>query len=390
MKRLGLYIHIPFCIEKCRYCDFLSFGGNDESLHLAYIEALIAEIENIKGCGYEADSIYIGGGTPSLLNSDSIIKMMDAVSKAFAVSDNAEISIEANPKTVTTQKLSAYHSAGINRLSMGAQSTDDGLLKVLGRVHNSSDITVNYEQARKAGFDNINIDLMFAIPGQTRKQWMNSLSDIINLGPEHISFYSLQLEEGTPFYRMFTEGTLEYIDDETDRNMYHDAIEKLNSSGYMHYEISNAAKPGYQCEHNLKYWSMDEYLGLGLGSHSYINGQRFSNERNLYKYIETGNKLIKKEKISMKQISGLSPFVVWEHKNSRQDDISEYIFTGLRKIEGIQLNDFTDRFGISVNEIYNNEILEHIENGLLELSEERLKFTLKGIDLSNFVLVDFV
>lgn len=389
MKRLGLYIHIPFCIEKCRYCDFLSFGGNDESLHLAYIEALIAEIENIKGCGYEADTIYIGGGTPSLFDADSIIRIIDAVSKAVSVSNGAEISIEANPKTITPEKLSAYRSAGINRLSMGAQSTDDGLLEILGRVHNSSDIKVNYEQARKAGFDNINIDLMFAIPGQTRKLWMDSLSDIINLGPEHISFYSLQLEEGTPFYRMFTEGTLDYIDDETDRNMYHEAIEKLISSGYLHYEISNAARPGYQCRHNLKYWSMNEYLGLGLGAHSYVNGLRFSSERNLNKYIETGNRIKKEEKITSEQISR-RPFVVWEHKNSKSDDISEYIFTGLRKIEGISLKAFKDRFGIPINEIYNNEIIKHIENGLLELSEERLKFTLKGIDLSNSVLVDFV
>lgn len=390
MKKLGLYIHIPFCVKKCRYCDFLSFGGNNCDLHLPYVEALKTEIGSASYDDFTVDSIYIGGGTPSLMPPDAIGGIIDKIYSIFSIDTNAEITIEANPNTLTRGKLSEYINYGINRISIGVQSLDDSLLNTLGRIHKADDFYESYEFARSAGFKNINVDLMFAIPGQTLEQWMSTVNKIIEMRPEHISFYSLQLEEGTLFYRMFEEGTLDYIDDETDREMYHMAIAGLKNNGYIHYEISNASKPGCNCRHNLKYWSMDEYLGFGLGAHSYINNIRTSNEVNIDSYIETAEKYAIKTAHGMKKLQ--SPFIIWKHQNTRKDEISEYIFTGMRRIEGISLSDFEKRFGISLLDIYEKEVRSHIMNGLLEMDEykKRLKFTGKGIDLSNTVLVDFV
>jgi oxygen-independent coproporphyrinogen III oxidase len=391
MKRLGLYIHIPFCIEKCRYCDFLSFGGRDTSLHSAYVEALLAEIENANGDGFIVDSIFIGGGTPSLLEAEHICRILNQINLGFTLHPDIEITIESNPKTLTREKLMAYRNMGINRLSIGAQTLNDELLGFMGRIHNAKDFVENYWEARACNFANINVDLMFAIPGQTLQIWDNTLSEVLSLKPEHISFYSLQLEEGTPFYRMFEEGNLNYIDDQTDRRMYREAIAKLERGGYVQYEISNAARPGFECKHNLKYWSMDEYLGLGLGAHSYINGWRFSNETDLVSYMDLGHQLTKQSNEKQRNLHN-SPFVVWENENTRQDDISEYLFTGMRQIEGISLDHFQRKFGVPILEIYASEISKHIKAGLLknDLSNGRLRFSDKGIDLSNSVLKDFV
>lgn len=384
---MGLYLHIPFCIRKCNYCDFLSFGGTTEDEQKDYFRVLLHEIEhysNIYSNKYYVDSIFIGGGTPSLVEEGLIHELMSAVRNGFSVDQNAEISIESNPKTLTKNKLDTYLAAGINRLSMGVQSFDANLLSAMGRVHSPEDILANYTLARECGFRNINLDLMFAIPGQTKQIWLDTLKQAIGLEPEHISFYSLQLEEGTPYFSMFQEGSLKEIEDELDREMYHEAIKTFNDSGYHHYEISNASKDGYQCRHNLKYWSMDDYLGLGLGAHSYMDGVRFSNITNLKDYIQAAQN---------KASSNRSPFVQWHHKNTKEENISEYIFTGMRKLEGLDLRDFESRFEKSIEDIFSanwHKLQKYIDEEYLVKSAGNMRFTINGIDISNTILTEFV
>ena len=376
-KPLGLYLHIPFCLQKCRYCDFLSFEQSDRDLHKAYLQAVKREINyygKIYRNKYYVDSIFIGGGTPSVLEEALTAELLDAVRAAFSLPDSTEITIEANPKTLTRNKLNVYGASGINRLSIGAQSLDDDLLQVLGRVHSAEDVIETYHMARDCGFENINLDLMFAIPGQTMDLWLQTMNRSLGLEPDHISFYSLQLEEGTPFFQAFMNGSLTEISDEIDREMYHKALQMLKASGYVHYEISNAAKEGCECRHNLKYWSMEEYLGLGLGAHSYISGTRFSNQRDVSSYLKANPEEI----------------VQWSHTNTEQDNISEYIFTGMRKLQGISLRDFERRFGTSLLTLYAKETEQYRKECLVEIKEDRLRFTEKGIDLSNRVLADFV
>ena len=315
---------------------------------------------------------------------------------------DAEITIETNPGTLAVEKLNAYRDAGINRLSMGVQSLNDDLLEVLGRIHTKDVFLNNYQEARKAGFTNINLDFMFAIPGQTADDWADTLAHAVDLKPEHISFYGLQIEDDTPFYTLFAEGKLKPIDDETDRKMYREAVETLQANGYQRYEISNAARPGFACRHNLKYWALDEYLGLGLGAHSYLNGWRFSNGKDLTSYIINGARLktdtceqatgLNAESETSSFDPSLSPFVGWKHQNTRKDDISEYIFTGLRRTEGISRKAFADRFSVSIDELFKEEIKKHVSKGLLKTDEsgDRLLLTADGIDISNDVMADFV
>ncbi|NLP30901.1 MAG: oxygen-independent coproporphyrinogen III oxidase [Clostridiales bacterium] len=373
-NKLGLYIHIPFCIKKCRYCDFLSFSYSDKDLIWAYVNTLVSEIRRqSKEYDYRVDSIFIGGGTPTLVDAEHIWKILDGIYRSFQVESNVEITIESNPKTLSKEKLKAYHGMNINRLSMGVQSLNDGLLDLLGRTHSAKDFYNNYEDARIIGFDNINLDLIFSIPGQTVSIWVETLNKVLELNPEHISFYSLQLEEDTQFYKMYEEGKFNLIDDETDRFMYHKALSLMKEKGYIHYEISNVARPGYECRHNLKYWSMENYLGLGLGAHSYINGYRFANLGDIKEYIDGTEK------------------VDWFHRNSEKDDITEYIITGLRKIEGISLKDFERRYRANLCDLYKESIDKHRKDGLLEIDTNgSLKLTMLGIDIANKVLVDFV
>ncbi len=396
-KVLGLYIHIPFCIKKCRYCAFLSYDGAEErSLHSAYTRALIEEIRFWgRKTGAEetsVDSIFIGGGTPSILPEEEILAILQACRNYFDVSEDAEITLESNPGTLSKEKLLAYQAMGINRLSIGVQALNDQLLAGLGRIHTAEDFIRNYKEARAAGFTNINIDLMFGIPGQTPALWEETLKQAIGLQPEHLSFYSLQIEEDTPFYDLFAEGSLKETDDQTDRKMYHTAIAELEKNGYLHYETSNASKPGFSCRHNLKYWSMDEYLGLGLGAHSYFNAFRFSNETELSSYIAKADQSKGKEESSVFTDPKESPFVVWSHQNTEKDEISEYIFTGLRRIDGISRAAFLERFSVFLDDLFEKEIKGHLKKGLLENAEDgdRLRLTAEGVDLSNYVMVDFV
>lgn len=395
---LGLYIHIPFCIRKCNYCDFLSFGGVPEEEQRAYFHALFQEIEyysRVCNNKYYVDTIFIGGGTPSLVEENLIRDLMQAVRAGFSVSPDAEITIESNPKTLTERKLNTYLSAGINRLSIGAQSFNDQLLKSLGRAHFAEDFLSTYSLAKKCGFDNINIDLMFGVPDLTMGIWMDTLTQAVSLAPKHISFYSLQIEEGTPFYSMFQDGSLKETEAELDRKMYHSATEFLKQNGYLHYEISNAAKEGFRCRHNLKYWSMADYLGLGLAAHSFIEGRRFSNITELDRYISAGigsrlSEGIVKPAGDSNEKAPLSPFVIWNHRNTREDNISEYLFTGMRKIEGISLRDFVNRFGVSLESIHGKTLEKYQKEGLIDITDGLLRFTEMGIDVSNRVLADFI
>ena len=382
MKKLGLYLHIPFCMKKCLYCDFLSFAETGAVIQKSYMEMLIQEIilkGKLYGKNYITDTIFIGGGTPSLIDEALIVDLMSAVKANFNVLEDAEITIESNPKTLTKNKLEAYSRAGINRISIGAQSMDDNCLKLLGRIHTAEDFVENFNFARDAGFKNINIDLMFAIPGQSMEIWKESLKKVIVLQPEHISFYSLQIEEETPYFEMFKAGKLNQTADEIDRNMYHLGIEMLKEAGYSNYEISNAAKPNFECIHNLKYWSFTDYLGIGLGAHSFIDCIRSSNTRDMELYME--------------QCRNGQNAEDWHHINTQKDNISEYIFTGLRKTEGIDLRKFRNIFGIPIEEYYKEQwpnINKFIRDKYLFMRNDKLLFTEKGVDISNTILVEFV
>lgn len=393
---LGLYLHIPFCIRKCNYCDFLSFGNVPDEQQNSYFTALTREIEEMGKVYrniYYVDTIFIGGGTPSLVRESLIEGMMAAVRGSFRVAEDAEISIESNPKTLTEQKLKTYLAAGINRLSIGAQSMNDRLLEYMGRVHTDGDFLRNYVLARECGFGNINIDLIFGIPGQTLDVWMETLNGALKLKPEHISFYSLQIEEGTPFFDMHRSGRLKPVDEETDRSMYHKAVEGLEKNGYLHYEISNAAIKGYHCRHNLKYWSMGDYLGLGLGAHSFVKGIRFSNVTDLSRYIQVGMQNNGCGNKKSDHDGTDSPFLEWCHINSNEENISEYMFTGLRRLAGIDMNDFEIRFGRRMEDVFSTNwrrIKKYIDEGYLIELNGTLRLSIKGIDISNAILREFV
>lgn len=374
---LGLYIHIPFCVKKCSYCDFVSFEGCDDRLQRDYAAELVKEIRHwgyLYDKRFRIDTIFFGGGTPSLVDESLLCELIASIRGSFPVDSDAEITLEANPGTLTARKLEAYSAAGVNRLSIGVQSLDDEMLKNLGRIHSVDEFLKNYLLARKYGFNNINIDLMFAIPGHSLEIWADTIRKAVELAPEHISFYSLQIEENTRLYTMLKSGEIQQISDVLDREMYHMAIEALNAAGYSHYEISNASKQGYECRHNLKYWSMENYLGLGLGAHSYIDGLRFSMTEDLQGYLN-GEK------------------VKWQHKNDLKDDVSEYIFTGMRKTRGISLEDFRKRFGKELFEFYPEQrglIGQFEQNGFIEVRDGFMRFTVKGFDVSNRILSEFI
>ncbi|MDR2089877.1 MAG: radical SAM family heme chaperone HemW [Clostridiales Family XIII bacterium] len=379
MQKLGLYVHIPFCERKCFYCDFLSFGGADASAREAYVRALVAEIAlqgELYGGAFCADSAFLGGGTPSLLSAEQLTRILRELFRSFSRTRDCETTMEANPGSLDARKLEAALSQGMNRLSIGAQSLSDELLRKLGRVHTHADFLATYEAARRAGFSNINLDLMFAFPGQTLADWRETLAEAIDLRPEHISFYSLQAEEGTPMWEALRDGRLVATDEDTDREMYRFAVRALADAGYERYEISNAAKPGFRCRHNLKYWSMDAYLGLGLGAHSYADGVRFSNVESLEAYLAAAE--------------GRAPFRAQAHVNSREDRISEYMFLGLRRAEGISEADYAREFGEDVRARFGGEIDRLIGEGLLERCGDALRLTPQGIDVSNRVFVAFV
>ncbi|MDR2162924.1 MAG: radical SAM family heme chaperone HemW [Clostridiales Family XIII bacterium] len=375
---LGIYIHIPFCKHRCRYCTFLSddeTGDKERSLYVAQLRREIAGKSELYAAGRVVDTIFIGGGTPTILPIAEIDDIIEAVYSRFCVADDAEITIEANPGTVDREYLRGVREVGANRISFGVQSFDDGTLRRLGRIHTSREAVESYDAARAAGYGNVNIDLIFGLPDQSVGSWAGDIRTSLGLRPDHISFYDLQLEEETPLYEDVISGRLEALSDIEDRRMYHSAVDALTVSGYEHYEISNAALPGMKSRHNLKYWSMDDYLGFGLGAHSYMDGRRFVNTEFRSDYIKAGS--------SEQMVSSY-------YNNTPGDEMSEYIWLGLRRTDGISLTDFSERFGEDFMKLYASEMENLIERKLLMCDGDKLRLTALGLDLSNVVFREFV
>lgn len=369
---LELYIHIPFCVKKCDYCDFLS-GPANRSRQEAYVTALLKEIRSLSyDGGRQVVSVFFGGGTPSLIEAAFIEKILFNLKEKFSVSPEAEITIEANPGTLTQEKLEIYRRAGVNRLSLGLQSADDRDLRMLGRIHTYEEFLESFFLARKCGFSNINVDLISAIPGQTLEGWHRNLRTAAELGPEHISAYSLIVEEGTPF----ASRELDLPDEDTEYSMYEDTAKILSEYGYHQYEISNYAKEGMECIHNIGYWKRREYLGLGLGAASLYEEVRFSNTRDMEEYLAGSSK---PEQIRMEV----------QHLTQR-DEMEEFMFLGLRMTDGVLEKDFADYFGVPLSQIYGKVLHKYEQMGFLEQKDGWWRFTRRGIHVSNVILAEFL
>ena len=401
---MEIYIHIPFCIKKCDYCDFLS-GPSGPKEQADYVDALLEEINAAEeGKGRSVSSVFIGGGTPSVLDERFIGEILNHIRRKFQIADHAEITIEVNPGTADRNKLQAYRTYGINRLSIGLQSPDDRELKILGRIHNYEQFLETYRSAREAGFDNINIDLMSAIPDQTYEGWIHNLRTVAGLDPEHISAYSLIVEEGTPLYEEYGEmcadlekygdyasmpkrlqtkyeGCKCLPDEETDRNMYHHTKTTLAKLGYERYEISNYARPGYACRHNIGYWNRTDYLGIGLGASSLIDPMRWKMTSDLSDYLECGK--------NQGDFANLREEVQTLRVSERME---EFMFLGLRLTKGIELQTFEHQFGKSFWDVYQNAADKLFSEQLLCLDESKknLRLTDYGVDVSNYALAEFL
>lgn len=380
-KQLGLYIHIPFCVRKCVYCDFLS-GPADDPTKEAYVQALCREIdETVKDLteqkkinNYEVQSIFFGGGTPSAIDANLIAMIMTKIKDCFVLSKDAEISMECNPGTLTKEKAMIYRAAGINRISFGLQSAHNTELKMLGRIHTFEQFCESMQIARDAGFDNINVDLMSALPGQTLQTYRETVEKVLALEPEHISAYSLIVEDGTALSRNL-ESYPELPDEDTERQMYYLTEDLLQKAGFEHYEISNYAKPGLACRHNLSYWERKDYLGFGTGAASLFENVRYSNISELPEYIAH---------------ESLDQIRIDQHKLSVEEQMEEFMFLGLRKIQGINEHEFSYEFTRNIEEIYKEVIDRNISLGMLEETGNMLKLTGRGIDVSNVIMSDFL
>ena len=385
MFPLEIYIHIPFCVKKCAYCDFLSAPSTEEERE-RYVNLLCEEIaaSSVRAKEYEVVTVFFGGGTPSILKGEQIERILKVLRERFAIAENAEITLEMNPGTVTGEKLEIYKRAGINRLSIGLQSVHNGELKMLGRIHTYEEFLESYHMAREAGFDNMNVDLISAIPGQTVESWKKTLSTILELQPEHISAYSLILEPGTPFYELYAKENdkAEKLlpDEDAERQMYRQTIVMLKEAGYERYEISNYSRPGYECRHNLGYWNRVPYLGFGIGAASLVPQEmsvkgkmcRYSNPDNIEEY----------QKCFLDKFKG-EPL-------EREDEMEEFMFLGLRKTSGVLKGQFRSCFQTGIEEVYGGQ-LEKLKNfRLIEENEERIWLTERGIDVSNMVFVEFM
>ncbi|MDO4490444.1 MAG: radical SAM family heme chaperone HemW [Lachnospiraceae bacterium] len=375
--QLELYIHIPFCVKKCAYCDFLSFRGGREQQRV-YVEALLKEIqarstqENLKG--KQVVSIFFGGGTPSVLPAGWIREILDCVRQCFSLAQDVEISLESNPGTLDREKLSVYRAAGINRLSLGCQSTEDQELQMLGRIHTWQQFLESYSLAREAGFSNINVDLMSGLPGQSAASWEQSLRRVAELQPEHISAYSLILEEGTPLYEQ--QEQYAFPEEEEERLMYESTWRILENYGYQQYEISNYSLPGRECRHNLGYWTGTEYLGLGLGAASLLENRRFSNTGDRERYVslcETPGMLEEQQELL-----------------TEEDRMGEFMILGLRLNRGVSSREFQEKFGRSLQEQYGAVIEKYEKWNLLVREGEYLHLTREGISVSNQVMAEFL
>ena len=372
LRPLAIYIHIPFCEQKCRYCDFLSAQATDETKY-KYVNALLHEIMHTDGSRYIVTSVFIGGGTPSCVQSFYIVKIMEILRRRFKFADNAEISMEVNPGTVRKSSLADYTLAGVNRLSIGLQSTFDEELRKLGRIHDYKIFLNTYGIIRAAGFDNVNIDLMSSLPNQTTEKMQINLERVVGLHPEHISVYSLIIEKGTPFEKAYADGELKLPDEDTEIEIDKLTRSYLAEHGYMRYEISNFAKPGYECKHNLVYWDRGEYLGFGIGAASLIGHTRFTNTRHLKQYIASNG------------MSGVKT-----QNLSQKDEMEEFMFLGLRKVEGVSEEDFKSYFGQDMKEVYGDILEKQKAGGFIEHLKDRWAFSEQGMDISNSLMAEFL
>lgn len=381
LNELGIYIHIPFCKQKCYYCDFVSYSNKCSEVK-EYIESLKKEIEEFDFSNYKVTSIYIGGGTPSYIDSIYIVEILSELKEKLKCNliefKDIEITIEVNPGTVDTKKLNDYKKSGINRLSIGLQSTKNDILKKIGRIHTYQEFLEIYKLARETGFKNINIDLMIGIPGQKIGDLKNTLQDIIKLEPEHISVYSLIIEENTPIEKMLENGEIKLPDEDLERNMYWYVKNTLELNGYNHYEISNFAKLGKESRHNLNCWNQEEYIGFGVAAHSYLNGIRFSNTINVEEYIQHIESNRKEENIQI------------EESQSLEDKKNEFMMLGFRKIQGVDIARFKEKFIDNPIFLYRENLNKLVEEGLIEVDLNHIKLTNKGIDLANLVFEEFV
>lgn len=376
MRELSLYFHIPYCKSKCYYCDFNSYADKKETVN-KYFQCLLKEVEMYKEHkNVTVKTIFIGGGSPSLVDSSNVTKIINKCKQTFKMGKNVEISIEGNPESLTKAKLQKYKDCGINRLSIGLQAWQNNLLKDLGRIHTVEQFISAYNIAQKVGFKNINIDLMFGLPNQTMNNWVETLEKTMELNPEHISCYSLKLEEGTKLYDAYDKGALALPDEDTEREMYYKAKEVFEKNGYKQYEISNFAKQGFECSHNSTYWTYREYIGFGAGAHSFLDLNRSENEANIEKYIEK----IKKGQFAYHERQAIS----------ESEQMSEYIITKLRMSEGIKKNDFNKRFKVKIEDMYKSVIDRFVDEGLLEENRRYIRLTDKGLDFGNVVMREFI
>lgn len=380
-EELGIYIHIPFCMQKCLYCDFVSYINKSECVK-EYINCMIKEIQSYDFKKYNITTIYIGGGTPSFIESDYIKEIINVIQNKLEKNDtrweDIEITIEVNPGTVTLEKLNDYKTVGINRISLGLQATQDRLLKQIGRLHNYKDFLEAYELLKRVGFNNINVDLMIGLPNQSIKDLKESLEKIIKLNPNHISVYSLIIEDGTPISKLLDEEKIKLPDEEIERQMYWYVKNKLELNGYNHYEISNFSKKGKESKHNLNCWKQKQYIGIGAAAHSYFKDIRYSNTNNIEEYIKNikENNIEKNRKI--------------EEKQTIEDKKNEFMMLGFRMIEGVNIADFKAKFVDNPLYVYREKIKKLTDEDLIEVDLNNIKLTNKGLDLANVVFEEFI
>lgn len=385
-KELGIYIHIPFCKQKCYYCDFVSFSDKIE-LQEKYIETLIKELKSYNFEEYDVTTIYIGGGTPSYISSGLIKKVLENIKSKIKNNktkwEDIEITIEVNPGTVNKEKLEEYKNQGINRLSIGLQTTNDILLKKIGRIHTYKDFLDTYNLARNIGFANINVDLIIGLPEEIISDVKKDLENIIKINPEHISVYSLIVEEGTKIENLLNENKITLPDEECERRMYWYVKNTLELNGYNHYEISNFAKENMESKHNINCWDQKEYIGLGISSHSYVENIRYGNTSNLEKYIEN-NDFANEQELETKKIR------IVDEVQSKEDMEKEYMMLGLRKTEGIKVSKFKEKFGENPIYIFRNELEKLVKENLIIVDGDNIYLSNKGLDLANLVFEEFI
>ncbi len=379
-KNISIYVHIPFCVSKCNYCDFISYADMNSIVPL-YFNALRQEIQvklaevNVEE-QYICRSIFFGGGTPSYVDSQYIRDVLKTIQSKISLSNDCEITIEANPGTITEDKLNSYLLSGVNRISVGLQAWQDRLLNYMGRAHDITQFIDNIEKIKKLGFNNINVDLIYGLPTQTFKEWQETLNEVARLGINHISCYSLKLEEGTNWYERYQKRELPEIDEDLEREMYRYAQELFAKQEILQYEISNFAKVGWECKHNIVYWTLEEYLGFGAGAHSYINQTRYSNIADLKEYVD--------------RTEANSDIIAETIRISMQESIIEYIILGLRLNKGVSLNEFKRLFGLSLSELFYNQIERLTKQGLVYIDKHTIRLTRKGLDFANQAFIEFM